>query len=115
AYQHTNFLIYSALLWSSFFLKEKGSKRTFGAKLRFAWDLFRLSSAGLQVLVEQAVLGAVPQQGAAAPGGDADGQVPLRVLADDLDPVPGGKGQKGDVVVLGHGVAGGDIPLILHP
>ena len=42
-------------------------------------------------------------------------EVPLRVLLHHLEPVPGGEGHKGDVVLLAHGVVSGDVPVVLHP
>lgn len=53
-----------------------------------------------QGLGEQPVAGAVPQQGSPRHSGEAELKVPLRVLPDELYPVPGGQGRKGDILLV---------------
>ena len=68
----------------------------------------------LQGLPKQPMPGAVPQQNAMAPSGQTDLQIPFRPAFDQLKLISGGKGYKGDEMILGHGVVAGEIPLVLH-
>ena len=60
------------------------------------------------------MFGAVPQQNPVAEGGDAGLQVPLGVEPAEEQGVSGEQGHKGDIVVLGHGVGGGDKPAVVN-
>ena len=69
---------------------------------------------GLQRLTKQPVPGAVPEQHPVPPPGQADLKIPLGPPLDHRDLISGDQGGEREVVVLLHGVGGGEVPIVLH-
>lgn len=65
----------------------------------------------LHQLVEKTLGSGVPHQLSVGPAGDADVEVPLRILPQYQQHLPGHQGHKGDVVVFAGGMAALYIPV----